>query len=163
MGLREIKIVAPLRQDCSSNDPFSQDMFTIAKTGVTCPAGCRTIIPNTNKKTGMTTFYFKKEFCQHCVLKEACTKQERRTITIGPHHDLIVEAKKYNETQNFKDMKERAHIEPKHSEMKRNHGMVRAKYWGLEKLNIQLIITAITVNVKRLVNVLDSVCYLEKC
>jgi transposase len=164
MGLRGIKIVAPFRQDCNSNDPFSQDMFTIAKTGVTCPAGCRTIISNTNEKTGMITFYFKNEICQHCVLKEACTKQERRTITIGPHHDLIVEAKKYNETQDFKDdMKERAHIEPKHSEMKRNHGMVRARYWGLSKLNIQLIITAITVNVKRFVNVVGSVCYLEKC
>jgi transposase len=164
MGLRGIKIVAPFRQDSKSNDPFSQDMFTIAKTGVTCPAGCRTIISNTNEKTGMITFYFKKEFCQHCVLKEACTKQDRRTITIGPHHDLIVEAKKYNETQDFKDdMKERAHIEPKHSEMKRNHGMVRARYWGLSKLNIQLIITAITVNVKRFVNVVGSVCYLEKC
>ena len=160
MGLRGIKIVAPFRQDSKTNDPFSQDMFTIAKTGVTCPAGCRTIISNTNEKTGMITFYFKKEFCQHCVLKEACTKQERRTITIGPHHDLIVEAKKYNETQDFKDdMKERAHIEPKHSEMKRNHGMVRARYWGLSKLNIQLIITAITVNVKRFVNVVGSVCY----
>ncbi len=126
--------------------PFSQDMFTIAVTGVTCPAGCRTMISNKNEKTGTTTFYFKKDVCQHCVLKEACTKQDGRTITIGPYHDLIVEAKKYNETQDFNDdMKERAHIEPKHSEMKRNHGMVRAKYWGISKVNIQLIITAITV------------------
>lgn len=164
MGLRGITIVAPFRQTCNSNDPFSQDMFTIAKTGVTCPAGCRTMISNTNEKTGMKTFYFTKEVCQHCTLMGACTKQDRRTITIGPHHDLIVEAKKYNETQDFNDdMKERAHIEPKHSEMKRNHGMVRARYWGLSKLNIQLIITAITVNVKRFVNVVGSVCYLEKC
>jgi hypothetical protein len=164
MALRGITIVAPFRQDCSPNGLFSQDMFTIERTGVTCPAGCRTMISNTNERTGAVIFYFKKDVCQHCVLKEACTKQEGRTITIGPHHDIIEEAKKYNETQDFKDdMKERAHIEPKHSEMKRNHGMVRAKYWGLSKVNIQLIITAITVNVKRLANVLGSVCYLKNC
>ena len=40
-----------------------------------------------------------------------------------------MEAKEYNKTQEFRDdMKERAHIEPKHAEMKRFHGMTRAKY-----------------------------------
>ncbi|CAD6493604.1 MAG: Transposase DDE domain protein [Candidatus Argoarchaeum ethanivorans] len=60
-------------------------------------------------------------------------------------------------------MEERAHVEPKHAEMKRFHGMTRAKYWGLPNVSIQLIITAITVNVKRLANVLNSVCYLKTC
>ncbi len=58
-------------------------------------------------------------------------------------------------------MKERANIEPKHAEMKRFHGLAGAKYWGLTKVNIQSIITAIAVNVKRLANVMGSVCYLK--
>ena len=58
---------------------------------------------------------------------------------------------------------ERAHIEPKRAEMKRFHGIARAKYWELPKLNAQFIITAITVNVKGLANVLGSVCYLKMC
>jgi len=41
--------------------------------------------------------------------------------------------------------------------------MARARYWGLSKVNIQFIITAIVVNVKRLANVVGSVCYLKKC
>lgn len=73
--------------------------FVLDKTGVTCPAGNRTMISN------------------------------------------------YNEKED--DMKERAHIEPKNAEMKRFHGMARAKYWGLPKVNVQFIITAIVVNVKR--------------
>src|SRR3989337_1351692 len=106
----------------------------------------------------------KKEICKQCSLKDQCTKQEGRTITIGKHHELMMEAKEYNKTQAFNDdMKERAHIEPKHAEMKRFHGMARARYWGLLKVNVQFIITAIIVNVKRLANVIGSVCYLKTC
>ncbi|MBC2706574.1 MAG: IS5/IS1182 family transposase, partial [ANME-2 cluster archaeon] len=59
--------------------------------------------------------------------------------------------------------KERAHIEPKNAEMKRFHGMERARYWGLQKVNVQFIITAIVVNVKRLANLICSVSYLKNC
>jgi transposase len=56
--------------------------------------------------------------------------------------------------QEYKDdMKGRSKIEPKQGEMKRFHGLARAKYWGIPKLNVQLIITAIVVNVKRFANV----------
>ncbi|MCZ7362988.1 MAG: IS1182 family transposase [Candidatus Methanoperedens sp.] len=161
---RGITIVAPIKEDFNPTGLLSQDKFVLDKTGVTCPAGNRTMISNDNEKEGTTTFYFKKEMCKQCSLKDQCTKQERRTITIGKHHELIMEAKEYNKTQDFKDdMKERAHIEPKHAEMKRFHGMARARYWGLPKVNVQFIITAIAVNVKRLANVIDSVCYLKMC
>ncbi len=164
MSQRGITIVAPIKEDFNPTGLLAQEKFVLDKTGITCPAGNRTMISNHNEKDGTTTFYFKKEICQQCVLKDQCTKQERRTITIGKHHELIKEAKEYNKTQDFKnDMKERAHIEPKHAEMKRFHGMARARYWGLTKVNIQMIITAITVNVKRLANVIGSVCYLKTC
>ena len=162
MSQRGITIVAPIKEDFNPTGLYSQEKFVLDKTGVTCPAGNRTMISNDNEKEGTTTFYFKKEMCKQCSLKDQCTKQERRTITIGKHHELIMEAKEYNKTQDFKDdMKERAHIEPKHAEMKRFHGMARARYWGLPKVNVQFIITAIVVNVKRLANVIGSVCYLK--
>jgi transposase len=164
MSLRGITIVAPIKEDFNPTGLLPQEKFVLDNTGVVCPAGNRTMISNHNEKNGTTTFYFKKEVCQQCALKNQCTKQDGRTITIVKHHELIKEAKEYNKTQNFKDdMRERAHIEPKHAEMKRFHGMARAKYWGLMKVNIQFIITAITVNVKRLANVIGSVCYLKTC
>src|SRR5660398_179206 len=162
MSQRGITIVAPIKEDFNPTGLYSQEKFVLDKTGVTCPPGNRTMISNYNEKEGTTIFYFTKEICQQCSLKNQCTKQEGRTITIGKHHDLIMEAKDYNKTQAFKDdMKERAHIEPKNAEMKRFHGMARARYWGLQKVNVQFIITAIVVNVKRLTNVIDSVCYLK--
>ncbi|NOR49194.1 MAG: IS1182 family transposase, partial [Methanosarcinaceae archaeon] len=129
---RRITVVAPIQEGFNPTGLLSQDKFILDKTSVTCPAGNRTMISNYNKKEGTTTFYFKKEICNQCLLKDQCTKQEGRTITIGKHHDLVMEAKEYNKTQDFKDdMKERAHIEPKNAEMKRFHGMERARYWGL--------------------------------
>jgi IS5 family transposase len=164
MSLRGITIVAPIKEDFNPTGLLSQEKFFLDKTGVTCPAGNRTMISNYNEKEGTTIFYFKKEICKQCSLKDQCTKQEGRTITIGKHHGLVMEAKEYNKTQDFKDdMKQRAHIEPKNAEMKRFHGMARARYWGLPKVNVQFIITAIVVNVKRLANVIGSVCYLKTC
>ena len=40
--------------------------------------------------------------------------------------------------------------------MKRFHGHERAKYWRLSKVNIQAIITGITVNAKRFANLVGS-------
>ena len=161
MSLRGITLVAPLKEEFNPTGLFSQEKFVLDETGVSCPAGNRTMISNFNERDGTTIFYFKKETCQQCVLKNQCTKQDRRTTTIGKHHELIMEAKEYNKTQGFKDdMKERSHIEPKQAEMKLLHGLERAKYWGLPKMNIQSIITGITVNVKRLANIIGSVCYL---
>jgi IS5 family transposase len=161
---RGITVVAPIQKGLNPTGLLSQEKFVVEKTGVTCPAGNRTMLLNYNEKEGTTVFNFKKEICSQCLLKNKCTKQEGRTITLGKHHDLVMEAKEYNKTQDFKDdMKERAHIEPKNAEMKRFHGMERARYWGLAKVNVQFIITAIVVNVKRLANVVGSVCYLQKC
>jgi len=164
MAQRGITIVAPFKEDFNPAGLISQDKFIFDENGVTCPAGNRTMISNFNEKEGTTTYFFKPEICQQCAIKDFCTKQNRRTVTIGKHHELITKAKEYNKTQDFKDdMKERAHIEPKQAEMKRFHGMARARYWGLSKVNIQFIITALVVNVKRLANVVGSVCYLKNC
>ena len=42
-------------------------------------------------------------------------------------------------------------IERKFAEMKRFHGLAKARYWGLAKVAIQCLMTAIVVNCKRLV------------
>jgi len=84
--------------------------------------------------------------------KEKCPVQKRRTITISQHYELLKRAREYNKTDHFKEyMKQRAHIEPKQGEMKRYHGLERAKYWGLPKMNIQATMSAIVVKVKRFI------------
>lgn len=149
--LKGITVVAPFKKE-TNKGVFPQSKFTIEEHGVICPAGCRTMVWNHNKKTETITFYFNKNDCGNCKLKEKCTVQKRRTITISQHYELLKRAREYNKTDHFKeDMKQRAHIEPKQGEMKRYHGLERAKYWGLPKMNIQATMSAIVVNVKRFI------------
>jgi IS5 family transposase len=47
--------------------------------------------------------------------------------------------------------RERPKIERKFSEAKNRHGLDKARYWGLDKVSIQSFLTAIVLNLKRLV------------
>lgn len=47
--------------------------------------------------------------------------------------------------------RERPKIERKFAELKRSHGLAVARYWGLAKMSIQNLMTAITCNLKRMV------------
>ena len=53
--------------------------------------------------------------------------------------------------------RERPKIERKFAEMKRCHGLREARYWGLPKMAIQSIMSAIVCNLKRLVKLVLSV------
>ena len=71
-------------------------------------------------------------------MKDQCTKKAVRIITIGKHYKIVKEVKEYNKTKKFKeDMKLRSKIDPKQGEMKRFHGLARAKCWSLPKVNIR--------------------------
>ena len=52
--------------------------------------------------------------------------------------------------------RKRPRIEPKFGEMKKFHGMDRARYWGLAKMRIQVFITGIVVNLKRMVTLMTG-------
>ncbi len=70
MSLRGITIVAPVKDDFNPMGLMPQEKFVLDLTGVTCPAGNRTMISNHNEKDETTTFYFKKEICRGCALKD---------------------------------------------------------------------------------------------
>jgi transposase len=46
--------------------------------------------------------------------------------------------------------------------MKRFHGLNRAKFWGIEKINVQAMLTGIVVNLKRFVK-MSSDSYRNLC
>jgi IS5 family transposase len=50
--------------------------------------------------------------------------------------------------------RERPKIERKFAELKRFHGLEKARYWGLAKMSIQFTMTAIACNLKRMVKLL---------
>ena len=71
-------------------------------------------------------------------------------MTIGSTHKELMDAEEYNRTDLFKaEMKLRQPIEGKISELKRYHGLTRAKFRGLNKVGLQCYFAATAVNIKR--------------
>ena len=54
--------------------------------------------------------------------------------------------------------RERAKIERKFAELKRFHGLEKARYWGVDKMAIQFTMTAIACNLKRMIKLLFCHC-----
>src|SRR5450759_4858355 len=94
--------IAPFKKETNKNGLFPQSKFSIEKHAVVCPAGCRTMVWNHNEKTEKITFFFNKKDRGNCELKQKCTVQESRTITISEHYELLKKAREYNKTDDFK-------------------------------------------------------------
>jgi len=149
------EIVAPLREknDCTKAI-FPKSMFDYdeQKNTLTCPEGVSAKQAFYDKKKGLTVFHFPLPACGSCHRKPECTnsKEGRRTVSINSANKALRDAEKYNLTEQFKEeMKLRAPIEGKLSELTRYHGMRRAKYRTLVKVKLQCYFTAAAVNIKR--------------
>ena len=63
------------------------------------------------------------------------------------------------ELSDFKErMQKRKIIEHKNAELKRFHGMNRARYYGLLRMRTQAVLTAFVVNAKRMVKLMGQNC-----
>lgn len=153
------ELVAPPRTSHNKGKYYSREEFDyddVRKIAV-CPAGQTTEKRYWNKRSDSWAFHFDKVICQQCPLRKKCTSSSFRTVSISKDYLIQQDAIEYSKTKEYKeDMTIRAHIEPKQAEMKRFHGLKRAFYRGLEKVNIQAIYTAIVVDLKRMVTLLAS-------
>ncbi|MBO5560289.1 MAG: transposase, partial [Firmicutes bacterium] len=65
---------------------------------------------------------------------------------------------RFEKTEEFRQKyRERSGIERKNAEMKRFHGLARAKGYGLRGVTLQAKFTAIVVNLKRIAKIVSSV------
>ncbi|MCB9772138.1 MAG: IS1182 family transposase [Candidatus Omnitrophica bacterium] len=148
-------MVAPLRNANQSTQKvypkslFHYDEKTLT---LTCPQGVKTNTYFEDHQHGLKQFHFPMSVCRKCPVRKECTKAEegRRTVGISMFNKELREAEIYNKTDEFKkDMKLRPPIEGKLSELTRYHGLRRAKYRGLPKVQLQALFTAAAVNIKR--------------
>lgn len=146
MKERGIKLIANVREYKTKlkEGNFS---FDPKRNIVTCPHGV-----SVNKYCimgdGRRTFYFRKGRCKIC---------NGTRIQIDPNYELLEGQKKLMKTKAAKkDLIIRYRIEPKFGEMKTQHGLSRARYRGLDKVNIQALMTGFVVNAKRFVRLLEE-------
>lgn len=103
-------------------------------------------------------YYFEMNQCKACPIHDECSKKAARKILIvGLNTTEFYEISQYQKTDEFKEKyKKRASIEGKNAELKRFHGLDRARGYGLLSVSIQSKLAAIAVNIKRIANILSS-------
>jgi transposase len=129
-----------------------------------CPAGEPSIHSRIQKsQTGHSDqllYFFDVEKCRNCPLREGCYKPGAKTKTysvrlIKEEYQSHIE---FEQTDYFKQrVKRRPIIEHKNAELKRYHGLTKARYHGLFGMRLQAILTAFVVNAKRMVTLKTKV------
>ena len=99
-------------------------------------------------------YTFKKENCRNCPYRRECIGKSTgiaKTLQVSQNAPKYYEYSQFNKTEEFKEeYKKRARIEGKNAEMKRFHGLARAKGYGLDSVSKQTKLTVIAVNLKKI-------------
>lgn len=128
-----------------------------------CRIGNRTVkkTSKTKKKNGkpykVFVYTFDKEGCMDCPHREECMGRASggRRFQISENTPVYYQESQRQKSPEFlKKYKKRAAEEWKNAEMKRFHGLARAKGWGLRSMAFQAKFTAIAVNLKRIANLI---------
>lgn len=117
----------------------------------------------TNRKSrNSIKYYFDKEGCRNCPKREECIKGKMiaKSMEISVNTPELYEHSQWAKTEEFKQKyKNRASHEWKNGEMKRFHGMNRARGYALRSMRTQAKLTALVVNLKRIANMVSSCDY----
>jgi len=126
-----------------------------------CEMGNCTVNKKKSKKKDRESYYyyFKKEDCKSCPKREECLYKGkgRKILEITVNTTAFYEYSKFTKLEGFLEKyKMRASHEWKNGEMKRFHGMDRARGYGLRSMRTQAKLTALAVNLKRIASILSS-------
>jgi hypothetical protein len=140
---------------------FTADDFTVdyQNKTATCPAGCTSISwkkRESGKHKGDIQIRFGNQ-CNHCPLKEKCTRSKRgRRLRLNLHYPMLRKRRKESKTDTFKElMKRRPPVEGTISEMVRVHGLRTSRYRGIMKTCFHSLMVGTAVNLKRLVKAIS--------
>ncbi len=133
---------------------------------VMCPAGESSVSKGIqgskhSSKNRSVIFRFDIQKCNQCSMRDGCLKPGAKHKTfsmriLADHHQTQLALE---DSAHFKErMQKRKIIEHKNAELKRFHGMNRARYSGLLRMRIQAILTAFVVNAKRMVKLTGQNC-----
>ncbi|MNI72375.1 hypothetical protein D3C73_1283140 [compost metagenome] len=109
-------------------------------------------------KNQKDTYYFDVEKCKRCPMSEGCytegAKSKTYSVSIKSHEHSGQAV--FQESETFKaKAKERYKIEAKNSELKHRHGYDVASSSGLVGMEIQGAMAIFTVNLKRILKLME--------
>jgi hypothetical protein len=143
---------------------FAPERFTLqvlddGSRVLTCPNGQTSRPRQHNTHPTATQFTFKVESCAACPLREQCLQKPNskvgRTVVKNDYQAEYDKVQAKAKTPEYEQTR-RVHpkIERKLNELARHHRCRRARYRGKPKVLIQSLLTALVVNVKRMVKLL---------
>lgn len=127
-----------------------------------CKCGNHTVSKKKSKpknRREVLIYRFGKESCINCDQREECIKgsAKSRILRIGINTPELYEYSQKAKTKEFiEKYKSRASQEWKNGEIKRFHGLNRARGYGLRSLSMQAKLTALAVNLKRIAALASS-------
>ncbi len=104
-------------------------------------------------------YKFEKETCRNCPKRSECIsgKNIAKKLVLGVNTTEFYEYSQRSKTPEFLEKyKKRASHEWKNGEMKRFHGLDRARGYGLKSMRTQAKLTALAVNLKRIAGLVSS-------
>ena len=131
------------------------------KGALTCPAGETTQQRERHEKDTGYRYRFKTSQCSACPLRQAClenpaSKKGRRVMK----NDYEAEYKKVIAKAATPEYHEARRVQPrierKLGELARHHHLRRTRYQGQEKVRTQAVLTALVVNIKRMVRLITK-------
>lgn len=143
---------------------FGPERFTLqvladGRCEVTCPAGQTTRQRERLDDRNVSRYTFKPSQCAACPLREQCLQKPQskkgRTV-IKNHYEAEYQRVHEKATTPEYEATRREHprIERKLGEMARHHGARRACFRGIGKVLGQALLTALVVNVKRMIKLI---------
>ena len=115
-----------------------------------CPQGQRLRHSRHDEKRRQHFYTAQKSACGACPRKAECTPAKRRSIsraeTEPARTAAVRRGRRYDELKTRRQVNEHVHLLGK-----RDHGLGRARGLGLDAMRIQVCLTALTINLKKMV------------
>jgi IS5 family transposase len=160
-GLNVVVTVPPPQQP--ERHTFAPERFTLSMVDgrgeVTCPAGQTTRQRERVKDKHASRYTFKPSQCRDCPLRSQCLNHlhgsKGRTVMKNDYDAEYQQVRARAQTAAYAETRRRhPQVERKLGELVRHHDGRRARYRGLLATRVQAFVTALVVNVKRLVKLL---------
>jgi transposase len=150
------KLMGYIQGDTSAKEEtFRLQKFEIDSRNRTavCPVGKRSV-RSTIHPNGDASIYFGRMDCSRCDFFSSCVgsaKQGCRRLHVVADYEYVARRRREQATKAFrKEMKTRARIEGTISELVRFYGLRKIKYKGRKGRDLQVLLSAAALNVKRL-------------
>jgi transposase len=159
-----IEVYVPPFENPTKGDYFKPGDFRLDESGekLICPAGQYSSSSHTGSKGHGRVFCYRRKQCVNCRLLSKCMpslpSNSGRQVEKNYYEADYQVARQRANTERYREVKKlHPRIERKFADIVQNHSGRRARYRGIKKIKIQFLITAMTVNIKRMVKLLATI------